>query len=394
MTQEPALPQELFDYIIDFLFDDLESLCACALVSSHFLPSSRIHVFSHLRLAIEPERPISELHNILVRFPHLASRVQSIHIWDHIMRRHSWIEEYPTSLAPGVAQFSRMLGSLERLAITIEAGFVHWANVSKALRQSIYLTLAVKTLTCLEVTGIYGLPFKILAYCRALRSVTLKWVTFDERDNLDFAAQLAACADSPPTQLTHLSIDLDTRVLELLSRWILLPESPLTIAGLTSFACTADGLSDNITIQRLLGECAGSLQHLRLKNISGALNLSELERLRTLRVETLSPLEPRLLWLASFITFPPHPVGLVISVVSESASPQVLQLTEIDEALAQIPSIASVALILLPQGINTSREREQDLVDVSATFASRMPLAASKGAFQVLRSLRFKAADV
>ncbi|KAJ7705680.1 hypothetical protein B0H16DRAFT_1826523 [Mycena metata] len=382
MNQEPALPQELFDYIIDFLFDDLDSLCACALVSSQFLLSSRIHVFSHLRFAIEPDRPISELHDVLVKFPHLASRVQSIHIWDHIKRRHSWIEEHPTSLAPGVAQLSCMLASLERLAITLEAGFVHWANVSKALRQSIYLTLAV--------TGIYGLPFKVLAYCPALRSVTLKWVTFDERDNLDFAAQIAACADFPPTQLTHLSIDLDTRVLKLLSRWILLPESPLTIAGLTSFACTADGLSEVITIQRLLGECVGSLQNLRLKNISGTLNLSELEHLRTLRIETLSFLGPRVLWLANFITFPAHPVGLVISMVSERASPQVMQLAEIDDTLAQIPSISSVTLILVPQGTNTSHEWEQDLVDVSEVFAPRMPLAARKGALQVLRSRRLK----
>ncbi|KAJ7727876.1 hypothetical protein B0H16DRAFT_1734878 [Mycena metata] len=369
MNQEPALPQELFDYIIDFLFDDLDSLCACALVSSQFLLSSRIHVFSHLRFAIEPDRPISELHDVLVKFPHLASRVQSIHIWDHIKRRHSWIEEHPTSLAPGVAQLSCMLASLERLAITLEAGFVHWANVSKALRQSIYLTLAV--------TGIYGLPFKVLAYCPALRSVTLKWVTFDE---LDFAAQIAACADFPPTQLTHLSIDLDTRVLKLLSRWILLPESPLTIAGLTSFACTADGLSEVITIQRLLGECVGSLQNLRLKK-------HELEHLRTPphRDPFLSRAARALARELHHLSGAPRRPG-----DQERASPQVMQLAEIDDTLAQIPSISSVTLILVPQGTNTSHEWEQDLVDVSEVFAPRMPLAARKGALQVLRSRRLK----
>ncbi|KAJ7179643.1 hypothetical protein C8R46DRAFT_646264 [Mycena filopes] len=384
---EPALPQELFDHIIDFLFDDLESLRACALVSSNFLRSSRIHVFSHLRLAVDQDHPISELRDTLAKSPYLASRVRAVHLYDHIMRRHSWIEEHPTSLAPGVAQFLRILVGLERFVLTVEAGFVHWANVSKVLRQSIYITLAAPTLTCLEITGIYGLPFKIMANCPSLRSVTLKWVTFDERDNLDFAATLVACAESPPTQLNHLSIDLDTRVLELLSRWILLPESPVTLSGLTSFVCTADGPSDYITIQRLLGDCANSLQHFRFKNVTGTLNLSELRHLRTLRVDTLAPLVQRVHWLASSITLPPHPVGLVISMASE---PEVILLGEADEALAQLQSIASLTLILVPLGATSaSPEREQDLLDVSTSFAAQMPIAAGKGALRVLRSLRF-----
>jgi hypothetical protein len=151
------------------------------------------------------------------------------------------------------------------LAITIESGFVHWANTSEALRTSIHLMISMQTLTCVELTGLYGLPFTLFANCSQLKEVILKWVTFDERDNLDFGATLVACAGSPLTQIAHLSIDLDTRVLELLSRWILLPESPLKLTHLTSVACTLDGKFDHITLQRLL-DCAPNLQHLRLKN--------------------------------------------------------------------------------------------------------------------------------
>lgn len=277
MEEGPALPQELFDLIIDHLFDDLAALRSCALVSSSFLPYSRARIFSHLRVGpldrenlrvgpLDGEHSIDELHKLLGGLPSLAAHVESLHLWDNIMRRHSWIEAYPDSSTHSVANFSSLLVSLKRLAVTIESGFVHWANLSAALRTSLPATLALPTLTCVELTGLYGLPFTLLAYCPALRSVMLKWVTFDERDNLDFAVTLAACAGSPPTQLEHLDLDLDERVLDLFSRWVLLPESPLDITGLRSLSCTVDGRFDHLIIQRLLGASAQSLQRLRLKN--------------------------------------------------------------------------------------------------------------------------------
>ncbi|KAJ7485804.1 hypothetical protein FB451DRAFT_65294 [Mycena latifolia] len=171
------------------------------------------------------------------------------------MRSQSWLKGY-MELTPGLVHLSRILPSLQRFCITINAGFVHWANISEALRMSTYHTVALPTLTCVEFTGLYGLPFTLLANCPALKSVTLKWVTFDERDNLDFAATITACAGSPLTQLEHLSIDLDTRVLDLLSRWILHSQSPLDISSLKSLACTLDRGSDNLTVQRLLDVCA------------------------------------------------------------------------------------------------------------------------------------------
>ncbi|KAJ7896061.1 hypothetical protein B0H14DRAFT_547785 [Mycena olivaceomarginata] len=304
------------------------------------------------------------------------------------MRRHSWIAEWPESLAPGVARFLPTLVSLKRFAITIEAGFVHWANVSDALRTSVHAVLSAQTLTDLELTGLYGLPFELFANCPALKSATLKWVTFDERDNFDFAKTLAACAGSPLTLLTHLSLDLDTRVLELLSRWILLPESPLKITQLVSFVCTLDGRFDYVTVLRLLGDCAQTLQHFQLRSTDGIFDLSDLVSLRTLRIDTIAPLAPRVQWLAASITLR-QPVSLVISIEAENWSPELLKLAEADAALAQFNSIASVTLILVPQK-NVPRER--DLIDVSRAFANRMPSLAGKGALRVLRSSHFPVA--
>ncbi|KAJ7265951.1 hypothetical protein B0H12DRAFT_1100275 [Mycena haematopus] len=385
MTGPLALPQELFDYIIDQLFDDLKTLRSCALVSTNFHLSSRPHILSHLRVGpLDPEHSIDELNQILASSPYLTNRVHSLHLWDNIMRRHSWLEEWTASLAPGVAEFSRTLGSLKRFVITIESGFVHWANVSHALRTSVHLVLSMPTLTCLELTGLYGLPFTLFANCPALKSVALKWVTFDERDNLDFATTLAACAGSPTTLLNHLSLDLDTRVLELLSRWILLPESPLKITQLTSLACTLDGRVDYITVQRLLGDCAPTLQHFRLKHVDGMFDLSSLVHLHTLSIDVVAPLESRVLWLRSSIILPPQPVSLVINMTSETWSPEVLRLAAADSALAQ-SHFTRVTLILVPKN-GVAQEKERDFIDVSTVFAYRMPFSAGKGTLQVLRS--------
>jgi hypothetical protein len=45
-----SLPQELIEMIIDFLFDDKQTLKACSLASRAFLAASRLHLFAHIHL--------------------------------------------------------------------------------------------------------------------------------------------------------------------------------------------------------------------------------------------------------------------------------------------------------------------------------------------------------
>ncbi|KAL6305980.1 hypothetical protein BKA93DRAFT_730135, partial [Sparassis latifolia] len=45
-----VLPNELIDRIIDFLWNDRKALHNCALACRLFLPSSRYHLFSHIRV--------------------------------------------------------------------------------------------------------------------------------------------------------------------------------------------------------------------------------------------------------------------------------------------------------------------------------------------------------
>ncbi|PBK82185.1 hypothetical protein ARMGADRAFT_1019774 [Armillaria gallica] len=50
-----SVPQELLDYILDFLHDDSPTLRACALVSRAFLPCSRYHVYSSVTIVYVSE---------------------------------------------------------------------------------------------------------------------------------------------------------------------------------------------------------------------------------------------------------------------------------------------------------------------------------------------------
>ena len=46
----PAIPQELSDTILDFLHDDVTALCSAGLVCKSWLPASRFHLFSDIKL--------------------------------------------------------------------------------------------------------------------------------------------------------------------------------------------------------------------------------------------------------------------------------------------------------------------------------------------------------
>ena len=48
MLRLPVIPQELFDMIFDFLYNDVAALCSAGLVCKSWLPVSRFHLFSEI----------------------------------------------------------------------------------------------------------------------------------------------------------------------------------------------------------------------------------------------------------------------------------------------------------------------------------------------------------
>lgn len=71
----PELPQELRDYIVDFLHDDKPSLVACILAGRPLLTPARYHLFAYFRV---PERRLSAFLRFAARSPHICVHARSL----------------------------------------------------------------------------------------------------------------------------------------------------------------------------------------------------------------------------------------------------------------------------------------------------------------------------
>ncbi|KAJ7257246.1 hypothetical protein B0H12DRAFT_1111638 [Mycena haematopus] len=389
---DPVFPQELFDAVIDHLADDLETLRSCALVSPSFYARASGHIFSRLQVGpLDRNHSIYEFYKLLEGSPSLAASAKSLHI-----RQRSPGYGSRWQIASPADRFLSLLVSLARLCITIDGKSCSWDRIPKALRGSIDLTLARPTFTCLKLTNVSGLPFTLLSHCPALRSLTLKWVTFAGK----WRAATAACVGSRPAQLEHLSLQLDIDLLAFFARWIRLPESPLDISGLRVLECPA--YLDDFTIQPLLSVSASTLQRLYLSDsqmfsMSGTLDLREFAHLHTLSVnirrrsfigEDMHVISLR------HIIFPPlpQPLALVFHLCPEYAysGSAAEWFIGADRALAAFSFITSVTVILSPWFADKRERPTEELIDASAEFVQKMPLLvkklAGRGVLRVLRS--------
>ncbi|KZT07955.1 uncharacterized protein LAESUDRAFT_650112, partial [Laetiporus sulphureus 93-53] len=46
----PRLPLEMCDHILDYLWDDHKTLRSCSHVTREWLPTTRMHLFHHVRI--------------------------------------------------------------------------------------------------------------------------------------------------------------------------------------------------------------------------------------------------------------------------------------------------------------------------------------------------------
>ncbi|KAF7354040.1 hypothetical protein MVEN_01090900 [Mycena venus] len=320
--QDSALPREPWDAIID----DLETLRSCALVSLSFLPHSRARIFSHLRA-----HPTED--GLL--------RIFTGYSKGHRLLRHAWnLSTFATvsRLSADTAGWRCLQCPLPDLSVT------QFSRIP-----SLLLILALPTLTCIELTGIVGLPVALLGHCPALRSVTLERLYFYERSDFDFMAALIADAASPPAQLEHVSLHLHYHDLEMLVHGILLPQSPPNVSCLRSLTCTHNSLSNHPTIQPLLN---GSIASDAPTGAGSPFNLRELSTLHTLTFDVW-PGGPIDQWWVDQTVFPPpgQALALVPNIYTYSARPEDVQLARHpDRILAALPCITSVTVKLYPHG--------------------------------------------
>ncbi|KAJ7846687.1 hypothetical protein B0H14DRAFT_3454180 [Mycena olivaceomarginata] len=258
----------------------------------------------------------TELHQLLQGSSSLAARAESLHVCGY----YAGIIGADTDSA----QISSHFGSLTRLKITVKGG-IRWASIPVPFRNSIHGTLARTAFTWLELNYVYDLPFNILAACSALRSVTLRGVSFDKRDTSD-----SVITTSPPVRLEHFDLPLSTPRLRLFARWIPLPQSPVDISCLRSLACAGAG----IRIQRPLNASAPSLQRFLL-NCGQTLKYLDLHKLIHLQTPDVMSWDVQIMFsvLGNFTLSPQQAPAFVLHMCRDGRILHAGELAAADHAL-------------------------------------------------------------
>ncbi|KAJ6472092.1 hypothetical protein C8R45DRAFT_1217996 [Mycena sanguinolenta] len=413
MDTGPVFPQELFDTVIDHLADDSLTLRACALVSTGF--HARARTFYRLRFGrLDENRTPTKLYELLESSPSFAASVRSLLIRERFFGANGVRWTMMLASPSPADQCLALLASLTRLCIGLAADIMPfgWDRIPKALRDSIQHTVARPTFTCLELHNISELPFTLLCHCPALRSLTLKRVSFSG----EWPAAVAACVGSLPARLEHLSLELNPVLFDLFTRWILLPESPLDISCLRVLECPAYHHGPGCTIQPILSTSASTLQSLRFNNCEiieitwpGVLHLHDFPHLHTLcidiRRDAFASGDMRVFSLRH-INFSgrQQPLALNFHLHTQYAYSAAAWFSGADRTLAALPFITNVTVIVSPLSpwVRPRDSREcptEDLIDVSSEFVQKMPLlvkriAGRSGALRLLRSSRFNKATM
>ncbi|KAJ6491985.1 hypothetical protein C8R45DRAFT_928300 [Mycena sanguinolenta] len=396
MANDPVFPPAVFVIIVDNLAHDLDTLRSCALVSWTFYGLARL--FSHLQVGprVDQEHSLAKLCGLLEESPSWAARVQSLRLCDGWEEGHpSWITE------ADLGRCFSLLESLTCLSLAVKGPCwpwrLAWSKISAANRHAIRAILP--TLTRFELQDVNEFPLTLLSHCSSLRSLTLENVTFAR----NFLVPTAKVSRS---HMWHLCLHVPVFFVHRFLDWITSPESPLDISCLFSLECTVHDLDIHLPIQRLLDASAPSLQHLCIDNYSFCLSsylfpvrmvvdvlaylhhkldLHKLVHLHTLtldiRLDIVEPRDRQRHLSLGLIFLPPlQKLALILNLESDNPRPKFLEaLASADSALAALPSISSVRVILwhwIAQ--NPPHTRKEPLIDICDAFIQQMPLLADR----------------
>ncbi|KAJ7800350.1 hypothetical protein B0H14DRAFT_3490747 [Mycena olivaceomarginata] len=228
------LPQELFDAIIDEIHDK-ETLKACALVGSSFLPPSQRKLFRKVRLG----RRSRDREAALAESPHLASYVRHLTI---VMP-----STVPDSVA--VAGVLRSVQNIESLVVSGMAPGVNWNSVEHEARSTL--------LECLSRPSLRSLLLSGMDVSAALISAAT-------------AIPVVSFFDIPP-RLRHLTLVDTGPAVPLIYDFLLHPRNPAYTQQIERLRICID--QDNASYAgRIIAACAATLKYL-------AINLEDITRL-------------------------------------------------------------------------------------------------------------------
>ncbi|KAG5650275.1 hypothetical protein H0H81_012765 [Sphagnurus paluster] len=255
-----VLPQELLDYIIDHLHDDIPTLRDCSLVCHAWLCPSRTHIFHSVSL--QPPKPhqlilrrmksptVCALSTILRSAPHLAQYVRELRIYEG-MSWQAWIIQEPAlvALLPQLTHVRRL--HLERsAALPIPWGSLP-LGLQRALTSPVLQELSIGTLSFESPEEFLG----FLLGCRSLRVLQL--------DHLSIGAPVEVWDDvSRVERRVHLDmLVIGPRTSPRIVSCLFSPWSTIEMASLRRLSVS---ISSHFSEFAALLRCAKSLEELEI----------------------------------------------------------------------------------------------------------------------------------
>lgn len=252
MVDDDRLFPELYDYIIDFLHDDHVSLRACALVCRSWVPTSRCHLFNHLKLTGSPPSPTRSwaentqcrrIFGTIRSSPHIASHIHKLSILETNVVRPStyrWVN--------GEISFPSLLKALSRLR-ELEFQFPHPGSAGAKVSWSTMVfrdisdAMSSMSLTSLVLRqfSFNSLPdfIKIIDSCRNVKTLQLDSVDIATVTHVSPSALDQLFNTQSSTQILEKKAEIESLILRSNSSYLIIPvllysRSPLDLSCLRS----------------------------------------------------------------------------------------------------------------------------------------------------------------
>ncbi|KAJ7359683.1 hypothetical protein DFH08DRAFT_952787 [Mycena albidolilacea] len=233
------LPQELFDAIIDEIHDK-ETLKACALLSSAFLPPSQRNLFRKVQLGGH-SRDISAP---LAEFPHLVSYIRdlTIYVWD------------TASNFAAVPAVLRSVQNIESLAVFGRA--VNWNRLGYEASSALLDCLSRPSLRRLDLKHVEGVPTAFILAATAIPVVSFEYVHMDLGGGISDHLRNSA----PASRIRHLILNDGDPAVFAICDFLLHPrKNPAYTQQIERLEIRIDQHSVS-QFERIMGACAATLK--------------------------------------------------------------------------------------------------------------------------------------
>ncbi|KAK0448942.1 uncharacterized protein EV420DRAFT_1767192 [Desarmillaria tabescens] len=268
----PSLPQELVDYILDFLHDDIPVLRTCSLVSNGFLPRSRHHIYSGVLIVHDMEldsfreQHAGKLYRcgnfdaLLKHSPHVGPLVRTLGM-------HTMSERLDDLCAySSLHSIFHSLHNLSQLQLVDQRDMTIWNFLPIVFRELFLTTLRSSRITTLQLKGIaYATNNELEDVFTAVANPVLKHLSIDsdfgEKTSSTFPLTIRQPANGLP-ELESLSMSGDSMCHQI--EYLFFNRSLYNVSHVRQLSLQLSSDTTGSVVQSLLDEMRDTLECLTL----------------------------------------------------------------------------------------------------------------------------------